>query len=415
MKIYDVRDYGAVGDGKTFCTEAIQKAIDVCASEGGGRVLIENGVYLSGSLTLGSFVELHIEANATLLASPDCGDYPEKTGLKHVDTSKLPRYRNASFIFAEECEYVSITGRGKIDCNGAAFVRLRENYDGGWRYDRIDAPTPPRTVFFTGCRFVTLSDWTMVNQAAGWSVWIHDCDYVTCDRLNLLSNLDYPNNDGLHINSSRDVNVSNCNIVSGDDSLIVRANNSSLAENKVCERITVTNCNLTSYCDAIRIGFLNDGTVRNCTFSNLTITDTTVGILIQAPGHGDDEKWADEGREESVTENLTFSNIVMDKMYSCPIMIQLFPDKITHIKDIRKLYFSNIHARGLTFPMFQGRPDYRLKEIVLDNCSFERVSADKLPDPQNHGAAKWATPDPNKIFEYCDNVLFNNTTFTSEN
>ena len=106
----------------------------------------------------------------------------------------------------------------------------------------------------------------MVNQPAGWSYWIHDCDFVTCDRLKINANVQYPNNDGIHINSSRNVTVSNCSIVCGDDCLVVRANNASLSENKVCERVVVTNCNLTSYASGIRIGWLNDGVIKNCAF-----------------------------------------------------------------------------------------------------------------------------------------------------
>ena len=95
----------------------------------------------------------------------------------------------------------------------------------------------------------------MVNQPAGWSYWIHDCDYVAFDRVKIFAEVEYPNNDGIHINSSRNVTISNCDITCGDDSIIVRANNASLAENKVCEKVCVTNCNLTSYSGGIRIGW----------------------------------------------------------------------------------------------------------------------------------------------------------------
>ena len=222
---FNIVDYGALSGVNKLNTKAIQSAIDACAALGGGRVIIKDGVYMTGTLILKSNVNLHIEESGVLLGSPDCADYPEIDNVKHVDSTKLPRYRNACLIFAEECENISITGMGKIDCNGHNFVKLKDNYNGGWKYERIDAPTPPRVVFFTGCRNIRVVDVTMVNQPSGWSYWIHDCDYVTFDRVKILADTQYPNNDGIHINSSRNVTVSNATIVTGDDCIVVRANN----------------------------------------------------------------------------------------------------------------------------------------------------------------------------------------------
>ena len=94
-----IKELGAVGDGRVKNTEIIQRAIDMCAASG-GRVLVSDGVYLTGRLTMRSNVELHIAAGATLLGSPDYADYPEAE-LTHVDTKMLPRERNACLILAE--------------------------------------------------------------------------------------------------------------------------------------------------------------------------------------------------------------------------------------------------------------------------------------------------------------------------
>ena len=200
--MFDVRDYGAIGDGKTMNTGAVQKAIDECAKAGGGKVVITEGKYLCGSISMRSNVELYIAASGVLLASSRCEDFPEKTGLEHVQSNMLPRWRNACFIFAEECENIAIGGQGTIDCNGDKFVVYRGEDVIGWRYERIDAPTPPRVVFFTGCKNVKITDVTMINQPAGWSYWIHDCDYVHFDRINIEASVDYPNNDGIHITAA---------------------------------------------------------------------------------------------------------------------------------------------------------------------------------------------------------------------
>ena len=126
--IFDIRNYGAIGDGKKVSTVAIQKAIDECASAGGGRVLVSGGTYLTGSICLKENVDLHLDTDGILLASDNCEDFPERIGLKHVETDMLPRARNASVIFAEECSNISITGNGVIDCNGSKYVEEKDDF-----------------------------------------------------------------------------------------------------------------------------------------------------------------------------------------------------------------------------------------------------------------------------------------------
>lgn len=413
MREFHIKDFGAIGDGVALNTVAIQNTIDTCAAAGGGRVLIGEGKYKTGSITLRTGVDLHIEQDGILFGSENCCDYPEKQGLSHVETLNLPRTRNAALIFAEECENISISGMGKIDCNGTSFVRKKEEWR-GWEYDRIDAPTPPRAVFFTGCKNVRVEDVTMVNQPAGWSYWIHDCDYVTFDKCKIFAEVQYPNNDGIHINSSRNVTVSNCDITCGDDCIVVRANNRSLKENKVCERVAVTNCNLTSYACGIRIAWINDGTIRNCVFSNIVMTDTNTGICIQLP-HVSAEHVVnipDRGREATLVENLSFSNIVMDGLYAPPIKI-ILGNEPTMCNAVRDIYFDNIHAKGLCFPLLVGRSEKPIENVTMTNCTFLRVTDAELPDYKRHGAAEWDRSIGEEMFTHVKNIVLNNTSFTS--
>lgn len=412
----NIKDFGAVGDGKTLNTKAIQAAIDK-VGEKGGRVLIEDGVYMTGTIIYKSNVEIHIASDAVLLGSPDCADYPEKE-TTHVNSPLLPRWRNACLIFAEECENIALTGMGTIDCNGKTFVIHEQNPGNGWKYHRdFDRPTPPRCVFFTGCRNVKVEDITMVNQPAGWSYWIHDCDYVTVDKIKIEAEVEYPNNDGIHINSSRNVTVSNSSITCGDDCIIVRANNVSLKENKVCERVVVTNCNLTSYSSGIRIAWINDGVIRNCAFSNLVFTDCSCGIDFFLPflrHNPDNPGTADIGREATLIENMTFDNIIMDKAFTAPINFDINPRPEVKVEAIRNIYFSNMHCRGPQFPWLQGREENHLQNIEFNNCSFELTDGSEFPDKINHGAARhFSDTDFHPMTIKCaDNVRFNNTTFT---
>ena len=375
---------------------------------------------MSGSITLKTGVDLHICQNGVLLGSPSMEDYPEKENPKHVRTEFLTRWRNASFIFADECKNVSITGRGKIDCNGDGYIVPDENST-TWKYTRINKPTPPRMVFFTGCENVLIEGVTMVNQPACWSYWIHDCDYVNIDKITIRANVDYPNNDGIHINSSRHVTVSNSNITCGDDCIILRANNASLKENKVCEHVTVTNCNLTSYSAAVRIGWVQDGNIKNCTLSNLSITDSSVGVSIYIPTSRRTAPslinigCADVGREATLIENITFNNIVMDKQCSYPVYVNITDSEEVMFGGLRNIHFSNLHSRGPEFPYIKGRSDCYAEDISFSNCSFKITDGSEFTNRAHHGWTGLENLEPNHPMTIMNakNVTFNNTSFTN--
>ena len=366
---YDVRAYGAKGDGMTLDTPSIQRAIDACAEAGGGRVVLDGGRFLSGTLTLKSGVELNLDVTATLLGSRDCADYPERAGLRHVMSANLPRERNACLIWAEEAHDIAITGRGTIDCQGDAFVRKAKPEDRAWApYVRIpDLPTPPRVVFFAGCRDVRLTDVTMVNQPAGWSYWLTDCDRVWCDRLRIDADLRFPNNDGIHVNCSRDVFISNCYISTCDDAVVVRANSRALKEDRPCERVHVSNCSLRSSCACIRISYLNDGVVRDCVFSNLTMHESGMGIRMELPPF---KVKPDRGREDSLVENLSFSNVEMRGVRH-PIHFVIADTPETRCEAIRDIHFANVRATGGERLVFRGRESNPLTRFTFDGCDFK--------------------------------------------
>lgn len=418
-KDIDIRKYGAKPDGRTKCTKAIQKAIDEVSLSGGGRVIVSPGTYMITPFELKSGVELFIDAGATLLASPDLKDYPERENPKHYLSEGMPRFRNASIIYADEAENIAISGRGTIDCNGTQFVKPKEGEDWkGWHFERI-APrreSLPRVVFFAGCKNVRVSDITMTNQPSGWSFWIHDCDLVHFDGVNILADVRYPNNDGIHINSCRDVTVSNCIIETGDDSIVIRANNRSLRENKICERIVITNCTLHSWSSAIRFGWTNDGLMRNIAISNIVIRDSSKGIccsLPKMPSKTFDADSNDYGNEPTRVENVSFSNIQMYEIYGNPICFVVAKADDVLFGGFKDITFSNISVhKSIAFPYFSAREDAPAENIVFDNCLFERVPASELPEnPKRHGAVRNEKPGSEVNVQ---GLVLNNTRFVTK-
>ena len=411
-KDFDVRAYGAKGDGTTKDTAAIQAAIDACHADGGGRVVLERGTYLTAPITLRGGVDLHIEVNAKLLGSPDLADYPNQTDIRHLDLEHTPRKRNVALIYAEECRDIALSGRGTIDANGSAFVRAKNDKDWmGYPFERkVDKmKSLPRVVCFAGCRNVTVTDVTLTGLPSGWGYWINDCDFVHFSRAKVMADVRFPNNDGIHLNCCRDVTISDCFLETGDDSIIVRANSAMLKENRPCERITVVNCTMKAWCSGIRLAWVNDGVIRNCVFSNLVMYDCTKGIVIQTNGITP----LDCGREPTFIENILFSNIVMDRIYTHPLMVDATDDPTTLIKAIRNVRFSHIDAHAVFKPYFNGRAAAPYEGFRFDNCTFDLIDPKTLPlRIDRHGCSPWNIKGNVRPWN-CRNFVFDEVTAKS--
>ena len=429
----DIRAYGAVGDGTTFDTAAVQAAIDDCSAHGGGRVTLEGGRFLCGRIDLKSGVELRIERDAVLLGSTNGLDFPE------IDTDfwrleYAPRFNRRCFIYAEGCEDIAITGRGAIDCQGEAYIEplpADKARDGLWPYARKRFPenfedegsrgltpaqrrlcslSPARVAFFIGCRNVLVEDVTMRNQPAGWSYWVCGCENVHFHRAQILASVQYPNNDGIHINCSRNVTVSDCNISCGDDGVVVRAYSAPLGRPTPCEKITVTNCNITSHSGGVRVGWYNDGVIRDCAFSNLTITDSTVGVDIRLPDTPEGGRGSDEGIEDTLIENLSFSNILIDRNYYEPVFIRICDRN--RCAGIRNIYFTGIHSFSVHMPALIGRENCPIKNVCFTNCHFTQIDRASIAGQEDGPYCQGREFSLSPCFRRVDNLVMQDTAFT---
>ena len=247
-RIVDVRDFGAVGDGKTLSTEAIQKAIDQCAAQGGGTVRLSKGTWLAGTIYLASHVTLELESGATLLGSRNPDDYahPRTT----PGDAQRESYRTWALIAGEDLEGVAIRGEGTIDGQGDAFR---------WK----DRPRP-KGIYLIRCRNV-LVEGVKMRHAGSWMQHYRQCDRVTIRGIEVFNHATF-NNDGLNVDSSRDVVISGCRVDSDDDGIVLKS-----LSTRPCENVTVKDCTVSSHCNALKMGTESGGG-----FQHITVTDCTV-------------------------------------------------------------------------------------------------------------------------------------------
>ena len=353
---YDILAYGAVGDGVTNDGPAIQAAIDACAQAGGGRVVVSGGkTYKTGSLVLKNYVELHLEMGSVLKASENKEDYGAFSDMEKLDTTiKVPTYMNCEyagkpenyFIYAQDAEYVAITGFGKIDGN-------EEIYYGTVTKWHIDGSYYPRIplLFFEHVTHLTLTGVTLTGSAF-WTTHLVGCEDVLIDGIRILNNLRLANCDGIDPDHCKNVRIANCHIETADDCIVFK-NTGNARQYGNCENIVVTNCTLISTSAAIKFGTESEDTFKNISVSNCVITRTNRGISLQL-------------RDGGKIENCNFSNLSIEtRRFSKhwwgegePIAITAI-DRKPGVKagKIKNIRFQNINCKGENGIFIHGMED----------------------------------------------------------
>jgi polygalacturonase len=295
--IYDVRDFGAKGDGKTLNTQAIQAAIDKCAASGGGTVYLPPGKWVSGTIYMDSHVTLLLDSGSTLLGSRDPNRYAHPRPPKGKDAQNFSYW---SLIAGSDLEQVTIRGGGTIDGQGSAF-----RWKGGRR---------PKGIYLENCRDV-LVEGVRMRSAGSWMQHYRNCDRVAIRGIAVFNHVAY-NNDGLNIDSCRDVCIDGCMVDSDDDAVVLKSLSLS-----PCENVTIANCIISSHCNAIKMGTESGGGFQNITISNCTICSPRYSKVTYGRQRGL-AGLALEIVDGGTLERIAISNIVI-KGVSVPIFVRL--------------------------------------------------------------------------------------------
>lgn len=418
---YDVRAFGAKGDGKALDSDAINRAIDSAASAGGGTVRFPAGTYLSFTVRLKSNITLHLDAGATLLAAtpaagfggydaPEANEWGERFQYQDFGHS---HWRN-SLIWGDNLENIAITGSGKID--GTHGLVRNAGMGGGGRGGRGGgqgrgpngtaepgtpaaasapaAPTAPapgatarggglgnKAIALRNCRNVTIRDVSLL-MCGHFALLATGVDHLTLDNVKVDTN-----RDGFDIDACRHVRITNCSVNAPGDDAIVLKSSYALGEARACENVTITNCSVTGY-DAgsflagtyqrtmeraadrdgptgrIKFGTESNGGFRNITISNC-VFDRSRGLALETVDGG-------------VIEDITISNLTLRDITSAPIFIRLGnrargPEG-TKPGAIRRVSISNVTVKNADprYPsIIAGLPGHPIEGIRLTNLHIE--------------------------------------------
>ncbi|MBS1511308.1 MAG: glycoside hydrolase family 28 protein [Bacteroidetes bacterium] len=372
QKIYNIKNFGARGDGKTDDAAAIQKAIDACSKTGGQVLIPAPFTFMASPFVLKSSIDFHLEAGATVLANPN-----EKVYTKSA-------FRNnpgegTTWISAENIQNLTISGGGSINGNGIAFMgaELEDAYE--LKPFHILDPRP-HVLTIIGGKNIRINN-VHIGNAAYWTIHLAGCNDVVINGITLLNSLKVRNSDGIDVDHSKNVRISDCYIESGDDCICLK-NRREYEAFGICENIVITNCTMTSRSCAIKIGSENMDTIRQVLFNNCIIKNSNRGVGIQ-------------NRDEGVVSDVIFSNMIVEgHLFSDtwwgkaePIYITAyrrangnnkdanwrFPKGVTEgrVGQVKNIYFSNIKCISENGVYVSAESADKISNIVFDHVDVQ--------------------------------------------
>jgi len=380
VKEYDITAFGAVPDGKTINTKAIQAAIDK-GSEDGSKVVIPEGSFLTGTLFLRNNTTLVLSRKSKLLGSVNLSDYLRvKADFRFWGDTWVSQ----ALIIAHNVSNITIDGSGTIDGQGAAFkVTTKKKPD---RYRNR-----PYLLWVAGCTNVLVRDIELRNSA----MWMQS--YIRCEKLRIegikVFNHSNKNNDLMDIDGCKDVVITRVTGDADDDGITFKG-----TSDRVSENIVVSDCIISSHCNALKFGTETTAGFRNVTITNCVIRKSAVKTALTGLAEGICGI-ALEMVDGGIMENISISNIVIDGTH-VPLFVRLGNRARKHYAEapeaprgqMRNIQLSNIvaEASGNIGCAVSGLPGQQIDGISILNSRFIfpggiaddplKIQAEELPD-----------------------------------
>ncbi len=404
--VFKVTDYGAVNDGQTLATKAIQAAIDACTAQGGGVVIFEPGGYLTGSIFVKAGVTLRLDKDVTILGSQDLADYPE------IDTrvAGIEMRWPAALINVLDQDNVAITGAGNVHAKGKPFwekywTMRRDEYEPkGLRWIVDYDCKRPRTLLVSRSTNVTLKDITL-KQAGFWTVHILYSKHVTVDGLVIRNNVDGsgPSTDGIDIDSSSFVLVQNCDIDCNDDNFCLKAGRDwdGLRVNRPTEYVVIRDCISRKGGGLITCGSETSGGIRHLLAYHLKAEGTGVGLRFKSAKTRGGTVEDIHFRDIEMTGVGTVVQVAMDwnpsySYSSLPegydpntipphwkTMLQKVEPPEKGIPEVKDVYFADIRVTDArTAINVSGMPESIVKNFRFEDVQIEARSAGRIANAQ---------------------------------
>ncbi|MEI6647648.1 MAG: glycosyl hydrolase family 28 protein [bacterium] len=335
--VFDVRTFGAVGDGEALNTAAIQRAIDACSKAGGGTVRVKDGRYVTGTIRISDHVTFHIEQNAELLGSTNLIDYATNV----VGAVEAPAFKRC-LIYAQKAKNIAFSGRGLIDARGTqtAFPV----HTGKTLGER------PMLMRLVGCKEISFSDLTFKNSAS-WGLHLVDCDHVRFNRIRIESKDNNVNNDGIDLDGCQDVQIENCRINSGDDAICPKSTTL-----RPCSNIVVRTCELSSHTAGFKLGTSSRGGFVDIQVVDSFFHDCPMGAIKLL--------LVDGGR----MENVLLSDLRMERVGG-PIFIRLGNRGRAYNQPVEQIYAKAQNPEGVPVGLIRN---IRIKNIVATVTGEQR-------------------------------------------
>lgn len=396
-KRYNIAEHGAVGDGTTLNTKAIQATIDECAKKGGGVVVIPKGAFLSGAIFLKQSVNLEIEQDGILRGSQNIDDYPKT--MRRIEGHSEP-WRMA-LVNADGLNHLRITGKGMLDGNGEPFWKLFYSRRSADRNTTNLSVERPQLTFIQNCKDVVVQGITYHNSGF-WNLHLYKNQQVTVDNCRFeaphgaVPNDHAPSSDGIDVDSSQDVTISNCSFSVGDDDIALKGSKGPLAmkdnDSPPVERIHIYNCTFEAGGGIMTCG--SEATiVRDVDIKHCTTTGPTVMRLKLRPD------------TPQQYENISLDDITIDG----PGVVILSVAPWTQYFDlkgeappsslVRNIKLSNIKGTGGSLGIIKGTDKTTFEDITLKNINVTLKNSE-------YDVSKFKTPT-------LQNVVVNGATLTA--